>query len=177
MQLPPKLVASSIVEPRHVYYDKKSKERRTGIVKPKYKVAMQYLSVSEFFPFYLFNTDPCAKTYRFTVKQSELENRNPSLLSNDESHIDVRELETHTAEEIIRKRNDRENGFPLVAKLKTTRFAVLRDFCAVCALRSDLSKTSQSNILNATGYGEIAAERLNGIDALTLLGKLKIASY
>jgi hypothetical protein len=120
---------------RHLYFDKKSKEESTGIVKGKYKLAginedilTNAIQVYRFFVGTSEETS-CQKELTLKTHPSHWEDLDPSYKNTIGSlcgYFDVRNIEVLNRSELIEKMRDGSNGFPLVAKLKYQFFGDLQ---------------------------------------------------
>ena len=123
-------LVSKHVKVRNVYYDLKSKEQRTKIIKPKYKLAGHPIEDLGQFVFFILtvSTDAYTKKILIEVRQSEWEERNkkyPQRL-NGISHIDITKVEVLTSSQVTYKILDKKNRFKYIAKIPSSRFDYLK---------------------------------------------------
>ncbi|MFA6096857.1 MAG: hypothetical protein WC788_04485 [Candidatus Paceibacterota bacterium] len=142
MDLPEKLLLSKI-KTRNVFLDRKSKEKTTIVVKPKYKLSSS--SILDIYIFFVLTSKEitCKKYYTLTVRKEEWEEKNSCYL-NGCSYIDITNIESFSKEELLIKIKDKFNGFPYVAKISDKKFSEL--------------KLLQNNINKGYNYSGISEE-------------------
>jgi hypothetical protein len=116
------------IKAQNVYFDRKSREASTGLVKPKYKLSGKVpreLDVFIFFPL-TKNKGACSKYLSICVSKMEWENKNPQHLNECYSYISIRAVETIDQTELLQKINDNDNKFDFVARLPNNKFAKLK---------------------------------------------------
>lgn len=116
------------VKVRNVHRDKKSRERPTGVIKPKYKLAGEPLwDLDQFAFFILTGSNPDAYHKRLLVKvnQSEWLNRASNMLKGV-SYIDITRHELMSSRQVAMKIVDKKNGFKYAAELPQAKFQILQ---------------------------------------------------
>lgn len=128
MELPNEVLLSKIAK-RGLYYDKKSKEETTGVIKPKYKLAGNNIPAIEQYFFHVLATtlSVCKASVTLRIRQQDWEERvKGSYLPKDISYCDLTKFEIMDGLELLEKIKDKKNGFPYVAKLCSSKYEKLK---------------------------------------------------
>jgi hypothetical protein len=146
MDLPDGLVLKKI-QTQNAYYDRKSKEKFTNIIKPKYKLAGNILL--EIYTFFVLTTEEqaCQKFLTLKIMRDDWEDRNPNYLKASCSYLDIKKVEVLNKNEILQKCRDKQNGFPCVAKLCDKQFKQLRELRAKIQLSHRPVPTKITNLI------------------------------
>ena len=126
MELPDTILLNKITK-QHIYCDKKSKEQSTNKIKPKYKLAGNFLLDECFFhvlttrkgackelctlPLCLFGWEDVVFVFKSKLK--------------DVCYCDLTKFEIMKCVILLKKMKDRKNGFPYVAKLSDQKYKEL----------------------------------------------------
>lgn len=128
MDLPDQILLTKII-PKHLYFDKKSKELATNRIKPKYKLAGNSLPDLGAYFFYVLTkiSSSCKTNFKLIIKQTDWENKiiGP-YLTEPVSYCDLSKYELLDRTILISKMKDKENGFPYIAKLCEAKFQELK---------------------------------------------------
>ncbi|MFH1227885.1 MAG: hypothetical protein V1701_08270 [Planctomycetota bacterium] len=116
------------VQTKHAYFDRKSLEESTGIIKCKYKLCGNILPALEFFTFFILTTnrDACQKYLTLTIQQADWENRDNNHLRDQCSYLDIKNVEALNKDNLLSKIKDTSNRFAVVAKLCDNKFKKLQ---------------------------------------------------
>jgi len=128
MHLPDFFLLSKI-KAQYAYCDKKSKELATGAVKPKYKLAGNIIDPLKIYTFFVAtkNRFACQQKLTIEVQKQHWEQLRPGNLNNPVGYIDITKFEALTAQELLNKIKDRDNGFPMIAMLCDIKFQELKN--------------------------------------------------
>lgn len=138
------------IKQKHAYLDRKSKERFTNEIKPKYKLTGNTLpSLGEYFFLVLTkHSSSCKPYFTFTIKREDWENKKTAKhLSEPFSYCDLRRhYEWLTEKELLAKIKDIENGFRYAAKLSDIKFLELKLLKDKINLSPDVSDETKNLI-------------------------------
>lgn len=128
MELPEKILLSKIKK-TNLYFDKKSLEKPTNKIKPKYKLARNKLL--EIYPFNILtkNKSACKKKLTLTIENVDWEYKIEGYLKEKYSYCDVTKCDILDEAELIAKIRDKNNTFPYVAKLCDKKYEKLEALC------------------------------------------------
>jgi hypothetical protein len=118
-----------LLEIQYAYYDKKSLEEKTKIIKPKYKLLRKKLpSPLDSFIFFVMTTNPnaCERFLTLCIYQKDWENRKTGHLREKCSYLDIRKIEVIDKDTALWKMKDGDNKFLKVAKLSDNKFLEIK---------------------------------------------------
>jgi hypothetical protein len=115
---------SHIVE-AGVYFDRTSFEESTGQVNRKYKVLGK--KAYNYFVFFIFTScvGACARRFTVIIKKTDLIDRKPRHLENEQSYIDASKPESLETNVVHKKTIDPHNRFEAVARMKTEKLELI----------------------------------------------------
>lgn len=127
MFLPDGLLLSKIAI-QNVYCDRSSLEKKTGKVKPKYKIAGNVLPSLKIYTFFVgtSNSDACEQALTVVVEQKDWEGLITGHLSAPKGYFDIKKIEAFNDKDLLAKMRDGSNGFPSVARLCDAKFQELK---------------------------------------------------
>jgi len=113
------------IKKAHTYFDKRSKEKATGLINEKYKLSGNVLL--EIYTFFVLTTDKdaCKRLLTLCIHQEDWEQKNPNYLNDEYSYCDITKYDVLNKDIILKKMRDRRNGFIFVAKLCNSKFKKL----------------------------------------------------
>ena len=129
----PDEVLMNLVEPQFSYYDKKSFEEKTGIIKPKYKLLRKKLPfpLNSFIFFVLTtNVDACERFFTLHLQQTDWINIKTGYLLEKCSYLDIRKIEVLDEGNVLKKMKDCDNKFLKIAKLSDKKFSEIKTLYA-----------------------------------------------
>jgi hypothetical protein len=113
---------------KNLYFDKRSRELTTNIVKPKYKLAGNSILDEYFFNILTTILAACKTEFTLTIKQTDWENkRNGRYLNEPVSYCDLTKCELLDKLTLLKKMKDRHNKFRQVAKLADAKYEQLQN--------------------------------------------------
>lgn len=113
---------------KNLYYDKRSRELTTNIVKPKYKLAGNSILDEYFFNILTTTLSACKAEFTLTINQTDWENkRNGRYLNEPVSYCDLTKYELLNKLDLLKKMEDRHNKFRCVAKLADAKYEQLQN--------------------------------------------------
>lgn len=116
----------SRIKKRHLYFDKKSKEEHTNIIKPKYKLAGNVILDNYFFHVLTTDSSACKRKLTVTIPRCKWENvSDDGFLREDVSYCDLRRCDIIEKNLLLSKIKDKGNTFPYVAKLCEVKYIEL----------------------------------------------------
>lgn len=124
----PNSVKLTKIQTQNTFCDKKSFEKFTQQIKPKFKVCADSLPKElQVHLFFVSTTtkDSYRRDFVVIVDELEWENRIGNYLK-DVSYLSVTHLDCLSDDDIISKINDPENGFELVARLPDNKYQELK---------------------------------------------------
>jgi len=166
--IPDKLILQTI-EPQKVYYDKKSVEQSTKIIKRKYKMAGNSFASLSIYTFFIITSKQasCSHGTMITVEQHHWENKDPACLNENYSYIDIKKIEQLTGAEICAKKNDSYNGFKFVAKLCDDKYNDLKTLLPfistggyISCERRELARQALADTVNPSEVSDDVMRRL-----------------
>lgn len=147
------------VSTRCLYFDKKSKENFTGVVKRKYKLAGInndiLTDVTEVYRFFVGTSEQssCQRELTLEVKPGHwefIDTSHQSTLGAKSGYFDVGKIDVLNRAELMDKMKDTSNGFAYVARLKEKCFGDLQSLASrLHRAHRPISKTRVPHILNA----------------------------
>lgn len=129
----PDKVLMNLVEPQFSYYDKKSFEEKTGIIKPKYKLLRKKLPfpLNSFIFFVLTtNANACERFFTLHLYQTDWINIKTGYLMENCSYLDIRKIEVLDENNVLKKMKDCDNKFLKIAKLSDKKFSEIKTLYA-----------------------------------------------
>lgn len=125
MRLPGRLRIHSI-DIQKIYFDKKSEEQGTGIIKEKYKIAGNKLPTLNICTFFMMtsNRESCKSQFTVTFTPQHCEILEAGHLRN-ESYVDITKTDVLSEDNVISKMDDLQNEFKYVARLCDSKFSEL----------------------------------------------------
>lgn len=116
------------IAPQHAYCDEKSKEISTSEIKRKYKLAGNAIDSLGIYTFFILTSkfEACQNFLTICIEEQHWENRDRKYLR-EISYLDIKRVESLDKLELLRKIDDQDNGFKLVAKLCDNKFNELKD--------------------------------------------------
>ena len=116
------------ISQKNLYYDKRSKELTTNIVKPKYKLAGNSILDEYFFNILTTTLSACKAEFTLIIEQTDWENkRNGRYLNEPVSYCDLTKYELLNKLTLLKKMKDRHNKFRHVAKLSDAKYEQLQN--------------------------------------------------
>jgi len=114
---------------QNIYCDEKSREKYTGFLKRKYKLAGNIIKPLEVYTFFVSTTEKfaCAINTTIEVGQQHWENKKSGYLTASRGYIDLRKVEVLSGAEICEKIKDKTNGFFAVARLCDRKYEELKN--------------------------------------------------
>lgn len=142
-----------------LYFDQKSKEGSTGVIKKKYKLAGINNDIltetTQVYRFFVGTSEEasCQKELTLAIYPNdweEIDDSHKSTIGSIAGYYDVKNIDVIGRTELLEKMRDISNGFKYVANLKYEAFGKLKSI----ALQLDrahkpISKTKVPHILNA----------------------------
>jgi hypothetical protein len=117
MELPDEVILGKIKK-NCVYLDKKSKEKSTNRVKPKYKLAGNSILDHRFFIFLTKRYSSCFGACTLKIKKGDWEEKiDGPYLMEECSYCDLTKYDLLSQNDLLFKSRDRENTFCYIAKL------------------------------------------------------------
>lgn len=117
MQLPAQVILGKIKK-NYLYLDKKSKEKSTNIVKPKYKLAGNPILDHRFFLVLTKSYSSCVGVCTLKIKKEDWEEKvDGPHLTEKLSYCDLTKYDLLSINDLLNKSNDPKNGFCYIAKL------------------------------------------------------------
>ena len=126
-------VLMNLVEPQFSYYDKKSFEEKTGIIKPKYKLLRKKLPFPlNSFIFFVLTTKigACERFFTLYLRQADWINKKTGYLTEECSYLDIRKIEVLDEKSVLKKMKDCDNKFLKIAKLSDEKFLEIKNLYA-----------------------------------------------
>lgn len=113
---------------QNIYCDEKSKERHTGILKRKYKLAGNIIKPFEVYTFFVITKEKtsCNRYTTIEVEQQHWENKKSGYLMENKGYIDLHKVEALSGVEICEKIKDKMNSFLIVARLCNKKYIELK---------------------------------------------------
>ncbi len=119
------------IKGRNVYLDKKSKEKRTNIIKRKYKLAGTVVIELKQFLFFIITTqkESYSKKTSIVVHGSEWINKDKRYCKkfDSDSILDVTRYEILSPKEVSVKIKDGSNGFNRIAELPPEKMRIFQE--------------------------------------------------
>ncbi|HMK76438.1 MAG TPA: hypothetical protein VK568_09710 [Thermodesulfobacteriota bacterium] len=113
---------------KNLYYDKRSRELATNVVKPKYKLAGNSILEEYFFNILTTTLMACKTEFTLTIQQTDWEDkRNGRYLNEPVSYCDLTKYELLDKLTLLKKMRDRHNKFRRVAKLADAKYEQLQN--------------------------------------------------
>lgn len=166
MELPDHVLLGKL-QSQHTYFDRKSEERGTGVVKGKYKVAgniLPTLGVYAFFPL-TSKYETCHKLLTVSIEQSDWENKDPQHLHGDFSYLNIKKVETLNKKDLLVKMKDYDNRFLTVARLCDRKYEELRGLLNTLPnTRTFISDVTKDLINSALAESEIVEKTLQALN-------------
>lgn len=120
-----KSVILHLIQERHIYKDERSEERGTGVVKRKYKLAGKWpsaLRAQNVRIFFVSTSRELSNRMSVAISGADYESCSSSSLKEGVSYYDLRKNESLSAEEVVKKKEDPNNGFKDVAVITESAF-------------------------------------------------------
>lgn len=137
----------SNIQKYFAYFDSKSLEKSTLKINGKYKLAGKPLQSLNLYPFFVLTKtkETCFSYLRLCIEKKDWINRKPKYLEEDKSYTDLKNrVETLSAEELLKKIRDKENGFIVVAQLCKGKCTELQELMTrVFKSKKQISKESK----------------------------------
>lgn len=150
------------VKPKNLYLDRESKERGTGVCKPKFKLAFNFIKDIDIYPFFILNSERTF-SYFFTFSLNR-EDWHYKCLKEKTSYIDVRNPEIMEGRELYSKINNKRKIFFFKDRLKDEKFEELKNFCQKIRRSSDVSPEKKNlTLIELTGTSELVDDVNNFI--------------
>lgn len=126
MLMPDKVVLLYYL-PRNTFLDKTSEEKRTGIIKPKYKLLFKYHKEMGVFVFFVLTTEKsaCVQERTCSILDEDWEERREARLGADCSYIDVQKHIVMNKDEVLDKASNSVTGFSYAGKVHQAKFSEL----------------------------------------------------
>lgn len=126
LRLPDKILLQKILK-KHLYCDKKSKDPHIDRIKPKYKLAGNFLLDDYFFHVLTTGKGACKRSCTISLYFSDWENIASEFESKlkEVCYCDLTKYEIVSRIGLIGKIRDRNNGFPYVGRLCDSKYKKL----------------------------------------------------
>lgn len=167
MELPEKLLLAKI-ETQNAYFDKKSKEESTNMIKRKYKLTGNIFPAFNIYTFFVLtsNKDSCQRFLTIEIYCQDWEDREAKHLTASVSYIDIKRVEVMGKIDLLNKKRDIENGFLYVGRLSNEKYKKLQE------LRSKVPKTVPKHTKD---FIDLALIETEGDTVDTILKKLGLS--
>ena len=118
--LPDELLLARIVK-SHLYKDKRSLEKTTKRIRPKYKLARGIILEKYLFNLLTRTESACNRRLTLIIGKEDWENVTKEYPKKECSYCDITKCDILERDELLKKMRDKKNRFPYVAKLCDTK--------------------------------------------------------
>lgn len=111
------------VKVRNAFYDKKSHEESTNITKAKYKLLTSKIPELEVYLFHILTTTEGSYIKERTIKilKTDWDSIEKGFLNAEHSNLDCQKIDVLSKSDILVKKKDSDNGFPLAGTVKQSK--------------------------------------------------------